>query len=94
LHGRSIGHFTTLKAEEPLNLSPGDEREVGRQNQQREQDHPETQPGQAALADPVFARTATGSMEAVRAIDRSRIEWRRVLDGITAPGRLGHAGTI
>jgi hypothetical protein len=33
-------------------------------------------------------------MEPVRAIDRSWIDWRRVLDGITAPGRLGHAGTI
>jgi hypothetical protein len=33
-------------------------------------------------------------MEPVRTIDRSRIDWRRVLDGIAAPGRLGHVGTI
>jgi hypothetical protein len=33
-------------------------------------------------------------MEPVRTIDRTRIDWRRVLDGITAPGRLGHAETI
>jgi hypothetical protein len=86
-----MGH---LKAEEPLDLLPGDERQVCGQNQQREQDHPETEPGQAALAHPLFARTPTRSMEPVRAIDRSWIDWRRVLDGITAPGRLGHAGTI
>ena len=83
-----------LKAEETLDLPPRNERQVRRENQEREQNHPETEVGQAPLAYPLFARTPTGSMEPVRAIDRSRIDWRRVLDGITAPGRLGHAGTI
>jgi hypothetical protein len=74
-----------------LDLAPDNEREVPGQHEQREQDGPEAQPGQATLPHPLLAGAATRSMEPVRTIDRPWIDWRRVLDGIRAPGRLGHA---
>jgi hypothetical protein len=83
-----------LQPEEPLDLPPRDEREVCGEDEQREQNHPEPQPRKAALADPLLAGATTGSMKPVRAIDRSGIDRRRVLDGGRAPSRLGHAGTI
>jgi hypothetical protein len=83
-----------LEAEEPLDLVPDHDREVGGQDDQRREDDPETHARQAALADPILARAATGSVEPVRPVDRGGIDWRRLVDGILTPGRLSHAGTI
>jgi hypothetical protein len=83
-----------LEAEEPLNLVPDDDREIGAQDDQRRQDDPEAHARQAPLAHVILTRTATGSMEPVRPVDRGGIDWWRLLDGILTPGRLSHAGTI
>ncbi len=83
-----------LEAEEPLDLVPDHDREVRGQDDQRRKHDPEAHARQAALADPIFACAATGSVEPVRPVDRRGIDWRRLVDGILTPGRLSHAGTI
>ena len=60
----------TLKAEELLDLPPDDEREVGSQHEQRDEDGPEAEPSQASLPHALLPGAPTGSMEPVRAIDR------------------------
>jgi hypothetical protein len=89
-----MGDPGELQAEELLDLAPDDEREVRGEHEQRQEHGQETQAGKAALAHPVFAGAATGSMEPVRPIDRRGIERRWVLDRTLAPGRLCHPGTI
>jgi hypothetical protein len=83
-----------LQAEELLDLAPDDDREVGGQDEQDEQDGPEARAGQAALADTFLPSPAAGTVEPVPAIDRRRIVRGRVLEGVGAPGRLDHPGTI
>jgi hypothetical protein len=86
--------MAALEAEELLDLPPDDDREVGGQDEKREQDSPEPGALEAPFADALFPRYALRSVEPIRTVDRAWIVGGRVLDGIRAPGRLGHPGTI
>jgi hypothetical protein len=83
-----------LEAEEPLDLVPDHDREIGGEDDQGRQHDPEAPACEAPLANAVLSGAATGPMEPVRPVDRGGIDWRRLVDGILTPGRLSHAGTI
>ena len=94
LHGLEYQASAALEAEELLDLAPDDDREVGAQDDQDQENGPETQAREAALPHPFLAGSATSAMGPIPTIDRAGIVRGRVLDDGRAPGRLGHPGTI
>jgi hypothetical protein len=86
-----MGDAPDLQAEEVLDLAPDHERDVRREDEQRERHGEEPEPREGSLLLPLLPDTAAGLVEPIPALDRDRIGERRLLRGIGPPGRLSHA---
>jgi hypothetical protein len=83
-----------LEPEETFYLPPDDERNVGREDEQREENGEEAKARERTLLPPLLSDPAACAVEPVPTLDRGRVERRRLVGGIGAPRRLGHGGTL
>ena len=83
-----------LKPEEPLDLLPDREDEDDAQHEERDDDEPESEPGEPLGTLPLDPVPALRALDAVRALNRVRIDRRRLLRRARPWGRLRHARSL